>query len=771
MTDHHALEDTAEEVRRIFARQIELALPAVSARVMEAAKSVAAKPSPYPSETRRDETLRALITGLNSWTERLQDELRNALDFGAATRYARAIPSIERAATEQVLSLVDDSTIEFEILASRLALAMMDRVSWEFSDLRSRVLMLERRAEMDERDLLRPHVIARMAVEAWRDCAFAATAWRELQSVLHDEISLVLEEAYHEANRWLVDQGVMPEIDLRPLIRRTRSAVAVSASEATTAPFQEDASAYQGISGRGGAATVSGAQPGAAPGAGQAAPPDQRAQAVLDRLSGLVNGALTAPGDPAAAFAATTRQPMVSPGLSQAMQAAQGAWIQRPAAQGAATALYTAPLLLQEIELQRQDLKRAAATQEERTTIEIVALLFQNILTEDRLPPALRVWFARLQMPVLRVAVTEPDFFATLDHPARRLIDRMGACVMGFGREGPVVDEALEVEVKRIVQVVEAYPDTGRRVFQTVLNEFEKFLETYFREQNATSRKGVSLAQQLEQRETMAIQYTIELRRMLEAMPVQDGVRQFLFDVWADVLATVSVSQGPTSELAREMKRTAADLIWSAGAKVTREDRADVLRRLPALLKALREGMSLAGLQSSRQEDLVKQLNTSLTAGFTAKAAPIPQRQLHDMMEQLDSLEEMMPDAEDIDIDESMIRDIPGSFDGDLEVVIEGGEGPIASMVAWARELQVGSWYLLNHGGSERPVQLVWHGMRKQLSLFVAADGHCKLFQQNRLAAYLQAGLLQPAQDEDLTIRATRVALDLLNAEPHRLQQ
>ena len=58
--------------------------------------------------------------------------------------------------------------------------------------------------------------------------------------------------------------------------------------------------------------------------------------------------------------------------------------------------------------------------------------MFQSILTEDRIPSQVRVWFARLQMPVLRVAVSEPDFFATVDHPARRLIDRMGACVMGF---------------------------------------------------------------------------------------------------------------------------------------------------------------------------------------------------------------------------------------------------------------------------------------------------------------------------------------------------
>ena len=68
-----------------------------------------------------------------------------------------------------------------------------------------------------------------------------------------------------------------------------------------------------------------------------------------------------------------------------------------------------------------------------------MALLFQSILTEDRIPASERVWFARLQMPVLRVAVSEPDFFATIDHPARRLIDRMFG-----GRLTPLVAHLAE---------------------------------------------------------------------------------------------------------------------------------------------------------------------------------------------------------------------------------------------------------------------------------------------------------------------------------------
>src|SRR5213078_3920368 len=213
------------------------------------------------------------------------------------------------------------------------------------------------------------------------------------------------------------------------------------------------------------------------------------------------------------------------------------------------------PALLEELHQRKQALKAAAATPVERATIEIVALLFQSILMEDAIPATVRVWFARLQMPVLRVG------------------------------------DLLEKEIKRVVQVVEAYPDTGRRVFQTVLTEFEKFLEHYFRNENEASKKGVSLAQQVEQRETLAIQYTIELRRMLNEVPVQEGVREFLFHVWADVLATTAVKFDLQSEETKAMKRAAADLIWSASAKVSREERAEVIRRLPPLLKTLRDGM------------------------------------------------------------------------------------------------------------------------------------------------------------------------------------
>ena len=921
----------AQQARRLYVETVYKGLPGLVKSVLIGASELRDKPSEHHTTQRRRDLVDNLNRLCTAWRSHLVTGLRQLLQHGATV----VLPAGLSAGGE--FSLVDNDTIEREILTSRLALAIMDRASWEFSDLRSRLASLDRRTEIDTNDTLRAHVLARLVLDAWRSAGLTAIDWREAQPVLHDEFSALCEEAYHETNHWLIGHKVMPEVDLRPYIRRAtgrnighdasgqsagfgpsgfdgssfigqagpgrssssfgpeahsgygnnsgfgartgnaprgsqdaaagaQSGDARTSGPGTHLPWQNNAASSQSGSARptnraaagsgiapsspargatsAGLAPSSGARSrpglaapsGAGSGSNRSVQPEplddsgypqsaagrsgrtdagtvgeetrmmtraaplargsDHAEAVLGRLNRLVGRHL--PG-----FSDTAQARPLSGTLAQAINNAQLNLRRRFANQPApasspegglpsgdatlpaeptvltpgssaaggrpmAQAL-TGPMLLEELNKNKQALKQAANSPAERATIEIVALMFQSILTEERIPAPVRVWFARLQMPVLRVAVGEPDFFATLDHPARRLIDRMGACVMGLDSASRLVGDALEKEIKRVVQVVEAYPDTGRRVFQTVLIEFEKFLDHYFKNENEATRKGVSLAQQIEQRETLAIQYTIELRRMLNEVPVQEGVRQFLFQVWADVLATSAVRYGGQSAETKTMKRAAADLIWSAGAKVTREERAEVIRRLPPLLKRLREGMASAKMNAERQEERISALNSALAAAFTAKAAVISDERLQDLMERLDSLEELLPSADDIEIDESVVLDLSGHESSELEVVSEGGTLPTAPMLAWARELLIGSWYTLETRGRHESVQLAWHGGRRQLSLFVTTSGRCVLFQHQRLAAYLQAGLLLPAQDEALTVKATRNALAKLDADPARL--
>ena len=751
----------AARARRSYVEGLLNAVPSVVQAVEQAARHQLSQVAERGLVMRRRDLVDDLQKAAPFWLSGMVTTLQEALTTGSVpmSRFGDLSGPDGRA---NKMSLVDNDTIEGEILSSRLALAMMDRASWEFTDLRSRISALEDCDEFESNDILRPHVLARIATNAWRQAGLSHDGWQLLQIPLHDELSHFAEEAYHETNRWLIAQHVLPEIDLRPFIRRSR---------ATVAPAPAGPPNYASTTAMG-APDRSGGYDDTRP-ATQTGPlvrGADHAQAVLSRLNKMVSRHLPE-------FADTAHAHPTSAGLNAAISLAQQGVVQRmqptpgsgPVASATQTEAASAPMMLEELAQRKQALKQAAASPVERATIEIVALLFQSILMEERIPATVRVWFARLQMPVLRVAVSEPDFFAAAEHPARRLIDRMGACVMGFDSHSSPLGETLEKEIKRIVQVVEAYPDTGRRVFQTVLNEFEKFLENYFSKDNETTRKGVSLAQQVEQRETLAIQYTIELRKMLSDVPVQEGVRDFLFQVWADVLAMTAVKSGKFGEEIKEMKVAAADLIWSASAKVTRDERADVIRRLPPLLKLLRDGMQNAGVPVAKQDEHIQTLNDSLAAAFTAKTAAIPHARLEELKARLETLEELLPEADDMEIDSNMVMDLSGHESAELEVVASGGSAPTPAMLAWTKDLQVGGWYKLDYRDRNEAVQLAWQGMRKQLHLFVSPQGRGILFQQHRLAAFLQSGLLVPAQDESLTTRATRNAMAKLDADPSRL--
>ncbi|MFM2342390.1 MAG: hypothetical protein RLZZ592_2043 [Pseudomonadota bacterium] len=858
----------AVQARQLYGEQLVRMMPRVSRTLVERIRDRVAEQTKGPAEHHL--VYRDLLVDLPRQSERWERAFVLQIKLALAGRAHAPAAGSRNATRADELAIVDDASIDQEIVVSHMAMALLDKANWEFSDLRYRMVTLDQRAELDAQDVLRPHALARAVSESWFEAGLSGEAWRVMQPMLHEEFSALIHEAYHEVNRWLISKGVCPEVNLRNFIRKSRddgrsarpdasarvappapAQTAAAGSVARVAPPpsrfptpqlnrpQPQAAAQDGA-GAGAAARgadrapevpprgrptpgdrtadSASADPGHAqsyaptvladlmPAASSSGTPTtpvpmrdvheetrmmthspgllrsiEQAEAVLGRLNRLV--ARQVPDF----YSSTIAHPHVpaSPGLSAAIDDAEAAVRRRfdvrspgEGAEGAAvqgvpvlsqSAAVSTPGLLQELQTRKIALKQAATTPVERATIEIVALMFQSLLTEERIPAAVRVWFARLQMPVLRVAIAEPDFFATIDHPARKLIDRMGGCVMGFEVGAAGISEPMEREIKRVVQVVEAYPDTGRRVFQTVLTEFERFVEEYFKTEHVAASKGVSLAQQIEQRETMAIQYTIEMRKMLDKVPVHDSVRHFLFHVWADVLATTAVKTSASSEQTKAMTKVASDLIWLASAKVSREERAEAIRRLPPLLKRLREGMGSAGVPMPRQDEYVQSLNNALQAAFSARTATIPTERLDELMMQLEALEDMLPDLGDVEIDESMVRDLSGHETQDLEVVAEGGSMPTPAMVAWAGDLTVGNWFRLDYRGRIEPVQLAWQGSRKQFSLFVSAQGRGIMFQKHRLASFLQAGLLVPFDEESLTVRATRNALAKLDADPERL--
>jgi hypothetical protein len=821
-------------------------LPALVARIGNGARELLDKPAEYATGQRRRDLVQGLIKLSGGWHGAMSHGLRHVLQHGITASQPGDLPP---PGAGSGLSLVENDVIEREILTSRLALAIMDRAGWEFTDLRSRMAMLERRGELDTHDMLRAHILARVVLDAWRSAGLSAVDWREAQPLLHDEFAGLAQEAYHETNRWLVEHRVMADVDLRPYIRRTVDSHAGLAGTTTQAPLRGPAparapgargvdgragrddghasgfgasaspglapsashapAAYPGAGGGYGAAgshTVTGqagagrglagrplvharggmpAHPAAAPAsatvgeetrmmtrAGPLARGSDHAEAVLGRLNRLVGRHL--PG-----FADTAHARPVTEALSLAINNAQQNLRRRltPPQAGAtiahgqahAATVMTGPMLLEELQQRKQALKQAASTPEERATIEIVALMFQSILTEDRIPAACGCGSPGCRCRCCGWPSASPISSpprppgAPADRPHGRLRDGLRQ----LGRRN--VGDALEKEIKRVVQVVEAYPDTGRRVFQTVLTEFEKFLEHYFKNENEASRKrrvaGPAGRAARDAGHPVHHRAAPHAQRGAGAggrapVPVPGLGRRAGHQRGA-------LRRPERRDQADEARRRRPDLVGQRQGHPRRACRSHPPPAAAAEAPARGHGLGRHG--PAKQDEHMNALNNSLAGGLHRQGRGDPERPPAGADGAAGDAGRTAARREDVEIDESMVLDLSGH-----ESSGAGGGAPKAArcprrpMVAWARELQVGSWYMLEYRGrTNRAAGLARHA---QAAVAVRhPQGRCVLFQQQRLASFLQAGLLLPAQDEALTVKATRSALAKLDADPSRL--
>lgn len=797
----------AERARRFFAQRVNtLVKDELTKAVTDALdESLNQMGSAREMQTRRDTWIAFKQNG-SQWASAVLENWHEKHSKNPSTTTGKFLMSDK-------LELMATDSEDKKILSSRLSLRIADKSNWEMNDFILRVKTLENRDELPKNDMTRPNALAEAVVEQWNAFEYPAQAWSVVEKTIQNTLADGFPSIYHDANQLLIDNGAMEEVDLRSMVKRTGgggSATGVGYTDsmpandtgmeqyAEVAPTgMEQGNIGQAFTQPAGMAGMPNAN---AQTAGQASPGFfagglRRVAAMRTRAQNALGGIRRiftqhVPGGlppvPAGGMVA-------SPALNQAMndfnaevgQAAgiveydrmevmhtgqEGAPMSASAAAPTVYQPYQVQQLASALKEQTRKLKEAAPEKAEKAIIEMVALMFQSIVNEERIPTGIRVWVSRLQMPVLRVALSDHNFLDNFEHPVRRLIDHIGSVVLGF--DGGNMDHIeLEKEIKRIVQVIEQYPETGVRVFELVYDEFQKFLEKYLTERNA-SIKIISLAQQVEEKEALVIQYTIELRNQLGKMPLREEVREFLFKIWSEVLAVATVKMGAEHEQTVSLRKTAADLVWAASAKANRAERKKVIEDVPNILGKISEGMELIGTPEDVQTETIETISEALSDAFLCKTEEIDPALIAELSNRLEHLEDIFQDEEfeDLELDAETVEMMLGIDTTGLEI-ISGNDAPEPdlSLRHWAKTLELGSWYTIDHNRALHKVQLCWRSKMGQLYLLASPEGHAFLLQMRSICAYFNAGLLLRTQEETLTMLATREALTVLEANPERL--
>jgi hypothetical protein len=368
---------------------------------------------------------------------------------------------------------------------------------------------------------------------------------------------------------------------------------------------------------------------------------------------------------------------------------------------------------------------------EHRDVLELVSLLFDRLLDETRSGGTAQHLLARLQVPLLRVALADRSFFTRRAHPARRLLNSVAetASLWVDASDGEV-DNALSEKLQRAVDRVLGEFTGDLALFERLVDDLEAHVNTLRRRAEIAERRHIEAAQGRNRLEQARAQAATAVGERLAGRKVAPLTRALLEQAWCDALALAILRHGENSE-AFHRRLAAAD-------ELLREPEQRDNARLCAELEA---GLAQVGLQGSEALQLARRVLDPDPLPTAREDGPT-QTELAVRLKTRQRLGE--DDAPKPEHDAAP----PAPLSADEQRALTR-----------LRSLPFGTWFefIINQQGLRVQRKLAWYALATNRCLLVSARGVAaperRLEQVAKLMVLEQARLL-PQQAESLIDRA-----------------
>jgi hypothetical protein len=517
------------------------------------------------------------------------------------------------------LSLIDIDEVERILLLDRVAQRFNTRYEAVLEPLTQRLGVLFGRESGSAQDNpFQPLVLLRAFLKAWDKCGLDPKATDDLLQSLEPACWLDMAPLYEELNDALKKAGVPAKREL--LIKRSTSNFAplgdsMRGTLDTAYPPSQSASLGAGESTRSGFMPVDAAPRSAwaalAPAGRSVA---AQARQFLQRLGlGARSDASHATGDPDSMGHARPVFEQADPafmGFLGDLQAGASDAAPRPWMEGQDPSDQNVLRQMRD----RDEVRRAPEL--DRGTVDALAEVFDFVFADQAIPMQMKVIIGRLQIPVLKAAMIDRDFFFSDQHPARRLVDTLaGASVEWAPEKGE--NDPLYVRIETTVQRVLTEFEDDLELFVNLLRDFTEFL--FESEQQAQARVEPAAQQEFrsESREQALSQADELIHERIRALPSDQPLVPFLVPFltlpWRDVVARSLLGESLSAAACQQALKTMDQLIWSTRPKTTADQRRELVSILPDLVRQLNLGLDAIEWDGNARAVFTRRLITTHT--------------------------------------------------------------------------------------------------------------------------------------------------------------
>lgn len=546
------LSDTLNEFEQQLFKYAEQARsPAVQSRWLEAQRLV--------KRTRPDFIPRYLIS-LEAELASIRSE-GNVRQLGAAGTPSR-----------QTLSLVAESEIDESFALNEISNRAEVQNSLPLYLLGQRFGVLAGKPAFDSESLpIGPQALCRMLRQA-ADCLELALEHRALlYRTFERNLSPVYTGFIEAINSSLARSGVLPHLQYVPIRLRasaqsqaTQSARPRRSDATSSAPAADAAKPEPSISlGLGGAAGVGqGADtrlPRDLATSSAASQGDQDAFQLMRQLLagrrqllGKLGNARSTPGSGAV--------PVETGAVLETLGNLQHRVLDQPGKAAAHNVAQIKQDLLVQLRAQLPGDSAPALAEDDSDAIDLVGMLFDHIMKDVRPNSPASALLAKLQAPLLRVALQDKSFFTRQQHPARQMLNAIaetGAYWLGEDE----ADQPLVSKMQSLVERTLRDFDGDLGLFQSLVEDLGSHLQTIARKAEVAEKRQVEAARGKEKLALARKSAAKVIDDLLKKKNLPRFTHTLLSQAWTDVLALTALRHGEDSDAWQQQLEVAQRLV------------------------------------------------------------------------------------------------------------------------------------------------------------------------------------------------------------------
>lgn len=244
-------------------------------------------------------------------------------------------------------------------------------------------------------------------------------------------------------------------------------------------------------------------------------------------------------------------------------------------------------------------------------TINLVSMLFEFILEDRQLQATMKALIARLQIPILKVALLDRSFFNKGGHPARKLLNEMAAAAIGWNEAPQGKPDRLKDKIEDLVYKVLDHFDNNLDLFTELLADFQNFSETEARRGRLVEQRIRDAEEGKAANESARIYVQNVINEQLKGKSVCKPVIEILRDAWSSVMVLHYLKHGEESGFIKADMDVVRDLIWTVCPDPQDGGRTRLLTLIPSVIKRIRAGLSDVSYDEFRLTELLGKLETA----------------------------------------------------------------------------------------------------------------------------------------------------------------